>query len=102
MLCPVLCTAAFPHDPVPPLERLSTINGKQYPAMTEIFWAGISGLFYLPATVAPIGFTQDGLPVGVQIIAPQYHDLTSIHFAKLLEQKYHAFTAPPGFEQDAG
>lgn len=98
MLCPVLCTAAFPHDPVPPLERMISVNGQSYPAMTEIFWAGLSGLFYLPASVAPIGFTNAGLPVGVQIIAPQYHDRMSIHFARLLEKEYHAYTPPPGFE----
>jgi len=98
MLCPVVCTAAFEHDPVPPLERLKTINGERYPAMTDIFWAGISGLFYLPASVAPIGFTKTGLPVGVQIIAPQYNDRTAIQFAKLLESGYHAFTPPPGFD----
>lgn len=98
MLMPVLCTAAFPPDRKPVTERFSTINGKKYPAVMEFFWAGFSGLSYLPATVAPIGFTKSGLPVGVQIVAPQFGDRTSIHFARLLEREYQAFKVPPGFE----
>ena len=37
------------------------------------------------------------LPIGAQIIAAQYHDLTAIHFARLIERDYHAFVPPPGF-----
>jgi amidase len=47
--------------------------------------------------VAPIGATADGLPVGVQIIGPQYGDLKTIHFASLLERDYRGFVAPPNF-----
>ena len=98
LLCPVMCTAAFPHDHKPSYDRLSTINGKKYPAMMETFWAGYTGLTYLPSTVAPIGLTKAGLPVGVQIVAPQYGDRTSLHFAGILERHYRAFQPPPGFE----
>jgi amidase len=55
-------------------------------------------LVYLPGTIAPIGFTASGLPVGVQIVGPQYEDRSCIHFAKLLEQDYHGFVAPKGWE----
>ena len=98
LLCPPMSTAAFPHDHKPSYDRFSTIDGKQYPAMMETFWAGLFGLFYLPATVAPIGFTNAGLPVGVQIVGPQYGDRTTLHFARLLEKEYHAFVPPPGYE----
>ena len=51
----------------------------------------------LPATVAPIAIAQDGLPVGVQIIGPQYADLSTIRFAQLLEREYHDFRIPPAY-----
>lgn len=98
LLAPPMSTAAFPHDHKPSYERLSTIDGKQYPAMMETFWAGLFGLFYLPASVAPIGLTPDSLPVGVQIVGPQYGDRTTLHFARLLEKEYRSFTPPPGYE----
>jgi amidase len=52
---------------------------------------------YLPASAAPIGQTADGLPVGVQIVGPQYGDYSCIQFAKLLEQEYRSFVPPPAY-----
>jgi len=63
-----------------------------------MFWAGFSGMAYLPSTVVPAGLTPEGLPVGVQIIGPQYSDLTCIWFAQLLEREYQGFVAPSGYE----
>ncbi len=53
---------------------------------------------YLPSTVAPVGFTKDGRPVGVQIVGPEYGDRTCLQFARLLEKEYQAFVPPPGYE----
>jgi amidase len=98
MLCPVFGKAAFPHDYTPPYERMMRVNGKKIPFNTLLFWAGYSGLAYLPASVAPIGFTRSGLPVGVQIVGPQYGDRTCLQFARLLEKEYQAFVPPPGYQ----
>jgi amidase len=98
MLCPVSATAAFPHDQATPRnERTIVVNNKKVPVLDQIFWAGYTGVTYLPATAAPIGRTSDGLPVGVQIVGPQYGDYTTIQFAKLLEQQYRAFEPPPAY-----
>ncbi len=100
MLCPVASSAAFPHDQAGErYERMITVNGKRVPGTDQLFWAGYSGAYYLPSTVAPIGLTPAGLPVGVQIIGPQYGDRTCLAFAKLLEREYRAFVPPPGYEQ---
>jgi amidase len=53
----------------------------------------------LPATVAPIGFTDGGLPVGVQIVAPMWEDGTSIEFAALLSEVNGGFTPPPAYAE---
>jgi amidase len=97
LLCPVLSTAAFAHSEVPPGERTLEVNGKQVPFENQLFWAGYAGLSHLPATVAPIGLTDQGLPVGVQIIGRPYGDLTCLRFASLLEQGYRAFAPPPRY-----
>jgi amidase len=47
--------------------------------------------------VAPAGLTPGGLPVGVQIVGPQYGDRACIAFAQLLEREYRAFVPPPGY-----
>jgi amidase len=98
LLCPAMCAAAMPHDRTPPYDREIVIDGKSYPFHNQTFWSGYSGVAYLPASVAPIGFTPGGLPVGVQIVGPQYGDRTCIEFARLLEREYQAFVPPPGYD----
>ena len=98
LICPAAASAAFPHDHVGERhERNITVNGKRVPTTDQLFWAGYSGCFYLPSTVAPMGLTPDGLPAGVQIITRQYGDYTSIRFAELLEKEYGGFIPPPGY-----
>jgi amidase len=98
LLCPAAASAAFPHDQVGErYERTILVNGKRVPTTDQLFWAGYSCCFYLPATVAPIGLTRQGLPCGVQIVAPQYGDLTSLRFAELLERDYAGFVPPPAY-----
>ncbi len=98
MLCPAAASAAFPHDQTGDRhQRTILVNGRNVPTTDQLFWAGYSGGFYLPSTVAPLGLTPDGLPSGVQIIAREYCDFTSIRFAELLEQEYAGFVPPPGY-----
>ena len=98
LLCPVNCTVPFPHLSGPPYERQMTIDNTVYPFMNQIFWTGFTGVVYLPSVAAPIGFSEEGLPIGVQIVGPQYGDRTCIRFAQLLERTYQKFVPPPGYE----
>jgi amidase len=99
LLCPAASTVAFPHNQHGERwERMLTVNGQPQPSTTQMFWAGYSCNFYLPSTVAPAGLSPEGLPVGVQIIGPQYGDYTCIHFAQLLEREFYRFTPPPGYD----
>ncbi len=98
LLCPVASSAAFPHDHEGErYERTIAVNGRRVPAVDQLFWAGYSGMAYLPSTVAPCGFTPAGLPVGVQIVGPQYGDRTCIEFARLLEREFQGFVPPPDY-----
>jgi amidase len=99
LLCPAAASAAFPHDHEGERhERTVVVNGRRVPTTDQMFWAGYPCMAYLPSTVAPCGFTPSGLPVGVQIVAPQYGDRTAIHFARLLEREFQPFVPPPGYE----
>jgi amidase len=102
LLCPAATTAAFEHNHQGERwERMLDVNGKPQPTTTPLFWAGLAGHVYLPATVAPIGLVQSqgvALPVGVQIIGPQYRDYRCIGFAQLLERHYYKFHAPAAFQ----
>ena len=98
LMAPVAATAAFPHDHNPDFgARRVIVNGKPSPHV-DIMWAGLASLSYLPATVAPIGLTSKGLPVGVQIIGPEGEDPTTIEFARLLAREIGGFVPPPGYE----
>lgn len=98
LLCPAAATVAPRHNHEgAPFDRPLEINGRELPLSSQFFWAGYGGLAYLPATVMPAGRTPQGLPVGMQIIGPQYGDLTCIEFARLLEERGLGFVPPPGY-----
>jgi amidase len=97
-LCPPAASPAQPHDQSGERwERTITVNGHPVPATDQMFWAGISGFYLLPATVAPLGFSPHGLPFGVQIVGPQYGDRTTLAVAGWLEQSWQKFVPPPGW-----
>jgi amidase len=87
LLCPTVSVTAFPHDHTHDFfARRLEVNGKARSYFdTTIAWAGLTGMAYLPSTIAPVGPARDGLPVGLQIVAPYLEDRTSLHFAGLVE-----------------
>src|SRR5262245_2185602 len=98
LLCPVAGSAAFPHDQKGERhQRTLVVNGQRVPATDHLFWAGYTNASFLPSTAAPCGFTPKGLPVGVQIVGPQYGDLTCLAFSGLLEREFQGFVPPPGY-----
>lgn len=98
LLCPTAATTAFPHMQTGERwERMIKVDGADQPTTTQLFWAGYSNMVNLPSIVAPAGLATDGLPVGVQIVAPAYQDYRAIRFAQMLEDQYRAFVPPPGF-----
>ncbi|MGH7822444.1 MAG: amidase family protein, partial [Candidatus Binatia bacterium] len=98
LLCPITPTAAIPHDHGEPLlERTILVNGRRRPYWDQIVWAGLVTAAWLPATVAPVGRTADGLPVGIQIVGPWLEDRTTLYFAAELAKVTGGFEQPPGY-----
>ncbi len=97
VLCPPMPTPAFPHDHSPDQDaRRLQVDGREIPYENQIAWAGIATMNGLPSTTAPIGVTDAGLPVGIQIVGGYLQDRTTIAFAGLLEREFGGFRPPPG------
>jgi amidase len=98
MLMPITATAAFPHDQSEPMPaRTMRINGAEHPYFAQLFWAGLATAPFLPSTVAPVGLTGEGLPVGLQIVGPEFGDLGTIWLASQLADLIGGYQPPPGY-----
>jgi amidase len=98
ILCPCAPATAFAHDHTPDMSaRRVAINGEQRPYTDMMRWAGVTLNAGLPASVAPIGISRDGMPIGVQIAGAYLEDKTTLAVAALLEQHHQGFVAPPGY-----
>jgi amidase len=98
LLCPVIATAALPHrQDGATWDRRIRIDGKEIAYNDMLFWPGLTAGYHLPGTVAPLGLTKAGLPLGVQIAGPIHGDRTTIAVAALLERAWMGFTPPPGW-----
>jgi aspartyl-tRNA(Asn)/glutamyl-tRNA(Gln) amidotransferase subunit A len=82
LLTPTLSVAAFP------VGRLMPAHWEQHP-WDWIRWAGFSypfNLTWLPAATCPCGFTDEGLPVGLQIVAGRHRDLRVLQASRAFER----------------
>ena len=98
-LSPVAFTTAFEHDHSEPHDKrtIATVDGpRAYDDMVR--WIAHATLTGCPATVAPVGRGEGGLPIGLQIMGPYWEDATPIVFAKLLARVQGGFVGPSGFE----
>lgn len=99
VICPIMPTPAYPHDHSPDQgTRKIVIDGEPHPYSDQLIWPGVATMPGLPATSIPIGFSPDGLPIGVQIIGPWLEDRTTLRLAELIEQEFGGFVPPKGFD----
>ncbi len=98
LLCPAFPTPAFPHDQSPDMaKRTLAVNGVPQPYLeTLLGWPALAGLSSLPGTVAPVGFTKDGLPAGIQVVGPYLEDRTAIDVARLAAEVSGGYVPPKG------
>ena len=98
LLLPVVTVAAFPHDHDPDMwGRAIEFDGRSRPLVSTIDWLGLIGIVGLPSAVVPIGRTNEGLPVGMQVVAPFLHDRRAVRAAQLLTEALGGYEVPPGF-----
>ena len=97
LLCPIAPTPAWAHDPRDRFDRVIDVDGTGISYFDQIFWSGVPILSYLPATTIPAGRSDEGLPVGVQIVAEYLEDRTALNAARLIEAETEGFVPPPNF-----
>jgi amidase len=96
VLAPAFGAVAYPHvAQVDQATSTLSIDGRPTPYFDQLAWPGLATLANLPATVAPVGLTRGGLPIGIQVIGPYLEDRTPLAFAGLLEREFGGFRGPP-------
>ena len=95
LLCPAAPITAFAHDHGEFYGRTLPVNSQDRSYVKTLYtWSGLAGLAQLPATVAPAGIAQGGLPVGVQIVGPYLGDRTTLQMAGFVEDALGGFVPP--------
>ena len=84
----VLLTPAAPVKPYPvEMNFPDRINGKSFDNYIDwIAPAYLITLVSLPAATAPAGLSQDGLPVGMQIVAPRFEEPLILRVARQIHR----------------
>jgi amidase len=94
-LCPVVPVPAFTHrQPGEPIE----VDGREFSYWTTIgAYVTIFNLTGNPAVVLPFTQSQEGLPIGVQVVGRRGSDLKLLEMAEKLTQVTGFFQRPPGY-----
>lgn len=75
IVCPSSAGPALPLD--------SDLTPLEYYAL-DLFTVAMN-LAGVPACSVPCGLTQSGLPLGIQVVAPRFHDMEMLQLAKHIE-----------------
>ncbi|BAY22950.1 amidase [Calothrix sp. NIES-2100] len=94
-LCPVVPVPAFTHrQPGEPIE----VDGCEFSYLEAIgAYTTIFNLTGNPAVVMPFTQSQDGLPIGVQVVGQRGSDMKLLEIAEKLTQVTGFFQRPPGY-----
>ncbi len=94
-ICPVAATTAFTHRPA---WSAIDIDSRSYPH------AVANGIYLLPfnlsghpSVVIPIGQTQVGLPIGMQIIGKRWREMELLSIAREIDRVIGRFQRPPSY-----
>ena len=79
------------------LRKIEAPSGKR-PYVDHLPWIALATLAGTPATSVPVGTTEAGLPVGMQVVSGRHRDLTCLAFAREVEAVVGPGGRPPDFE----
>jgi amidase len=96
LVAPTTPTTAPHHDDAPDRHaRTIVVNGAPCSYFDQLTWTSLAGVADLPAVVVPVGLAEDGLPVGLQVMAASHDDLTALRFAAWMLESGLALDATP-------
>lgn len=90
LLCPTAAIPAFRHG-----ERSWTIDGKPVHYLDAWSYSECFNLLGNPAAVVPVSHSQEGLPIGVQIVGRPWEEEQVLTVAAVLERECGAWRVPP-------
>jgi len=83
-LCPVAMTCAFTHRS---MGSFIDVDGRKVPyLLANGAYTSLFNLTGNPVVVIPIGFTQDGLPIGMQIVGKRWKEMELLSIAEKLDE----------------
>ena len=83
LLLPTTPQTAFTHDGNAPASQAD--------------FTGIANIAGLPAIAIPAGWSEDGLPVSVQLVGPAHSELRLIALARTIDDQLRAYRRPASF-----
>jgi len=90
LVCPTLAVPAFSHQIRGPKE----INGVKVNPFTDWMLTNVFNMTGHPAASLPVGFTDDKLPVGMQVIGRRLGDSTVLRLSYAFEQAFSGSQRP--------
>ena len=96
-VCPISATPAFPIG-----TEVLEVEGQEFEEIDLFAMSTYVNAMSLPAAAVPIGRTDDGLPIGVQVIGRRYHEMEVLAVAKELETAFGGWIEPQPLAGTAG
>ncbi len=93
--CPVLLTPVCSVAAWRPRKRRWAVGEKEISQFEAMMPSTLANILGLPAVSIPFGMTEDGLPVGVQLIGRPYDEELILDVAVRLEEERGIFPPPP-------
>jgi Asp-tRNA(Asn)/Glu-tRNA(Gln) amidotransferase A subunit family amidase len=90
LLCPAAAIPAFRHG-----ERSWQIDGKTVSYLDAWSYTEWFNLLGNPAAVVPVSHSNQGLPIGVQIVGRPWEEEQVLTVAAVLEKECSAWRIPP-------
>jgi amidase len=90
LICPVAAVHAFRHG-----EREWLVEGKTVKYLDAWSYCEWFNLLGFPAAVVPMGYSAEGLPIGVQVVGRPWEEELVLAVAEILEAARGTVQAPP-------
>ena len=81
VLAPVGSTPAYPHDTLK-----VTVGGATFGTFRAFSYAQTFNVFDLPVVTVPAGKSNEGLPIGVQVVGPPFAEEMVLQAAEIIEK----------------
>ena len=83
IIAPVGSTPAFAHDTLK-----VTVEGSTFGTFRAFSYAQTFNVFDLPVATVPAGKSNEGLPIGVQVVGPPFAEEMVLTVAEIVQQAF--------------